>query len=316
MLAPICLFAYNRLEETTLTVDALKRNNLASKSELYIFSDGAKDPKGQSKVLKVRKYLNSITGFKSITIVESENNKGLANSIINGVAEVLKKHEKVIVLEDDLITSPNFLDFMNQSLDFYKLEERVQSISAYSFSLNEKYRDMDVYFHMRPFSWGWGTWKNRWNENIFNKELIEKEILNNKSILKIFNKKCGEDISQMLLDSLNNKNDSWYVRWVYDHFKNEHYSIYPFYSLVENIGHGQESTHCKGINSYAFEIDDGLKVDFILKPFSVPNSELNRAFLKYFTNKHKIYYRLSLLKSKGGRSLVISDLKMRIGKFF
>ena len=63
-LAPICLFVYNRLEESKLTVAALQNNFLASESELFIFSDGP-NIDNENKVDSVRAYINTITGFKS-----------------------------------------------------------------------------------------------------------------------------------------------------------------------------------------------------------------------------------------------------------
>ena len=134
-IAPICLFTYNRLEETIQTVAALKNNFLANKSELFIFSDGAKNKNVEQKIKQVRKYLKTITGFKNITIYESSKNKGLANSIIDGVTKIIETYGKIIVLEDDLVTSPNFLNFMNQALEFYHYNNRIYSVSGYTLNL-------------------------------------------------------------------------------------------------------------------------------------------------------------------------------------
>ena len=163
MLAPICLFTYNRLSETQQTVEALKKNFLASKSDLFVFSDGPKNAGAKLKVEDVREYLRSINGFKSVTIFESEENKGLAKSIISGVTQIIKKEGKVIVLEDDLITTPNFLDFMNQALDSFEYNDKVFSISGYTLNLPSlSQHNKDYYFAHRASSWGWATWTNRW----------------------------------------------------------------------------------------------------------------------------------------------------------
>src|SRR5690554_840908 len=129
--APICLFVYSRLEETKRTVQALQNNYLAYESELIIFSDGAKDDVTQHKVENVREYLKTIHGFKTIKIVESETNKGLANSVIFGVSEVMEQYENVIVVEDDLIVSNNFLDYMNQALNTFQNCNNVFSVSGF-----------------------------------------------------------------------------------------------------------------------------------------------------------------------------------------
>jgi GR25 family glycosyltransferase involved in LPS biosynthesis len=311
MLTPICLFSFNRLFETQQTVMALKQNFLARESDLYIFSDGARNEQERLKVNAIRKYLKTIDGFKSVTIFESEGNKGLANSIISGVCRILKTHEKVIILEDDLITTPNFLDFMNQALDYYQEEKRVQSISGYSLSLQDKSKS--VYFQTRPGSWGWATWKDRWDPDIFNKVELRKAIQADPAVLKRFKKSCGNDIASMLMGSINNKNDSWYVRWAFDHFRKEHYTVFPAYSFVQNIGFNPEGTHCNGINPYISIPADGQLRNFNLESLQVPDQKTNRKFLSYFSKKHKIIVRIRLLKTAAGRSLLWVELKMRTG---
>ena len=150
MLAPICLFTYNRLSETIQTVEALQKNELAVESDIFIFSDGPKHEKDILLVNAVRKYIKSINGFRSITIIDSENNKGLAKSIIDGVTQIVEKYDKVIVLEDDLITSQNFLSFTNQALDFYEKNSNIFSISGYTLNLPSlsKY-NKDLYLGVR-----------------------------------------------------------------------------------------------------------------------------------------------------------------------
>ena len=311
MLSPICLFTYNRLDLTQQTVEALQRNYLAPLSDLFIFSDGAKNNKDLIKVNEVRSYIKIISGFKSVTIKESIVNKGLANSIINGITEIIVKYGKVIVLEDDQVSSPNFLNFINLALEFYKGDKRIQSINGYSLSLADKIND--VYFQVRPFPWGWATWEDRWDKNIFNKEDLKTIIANNKIILKQFRKTCGNDISTMLINSINNKNDSWYVRWTFDHFRKNTYSVYPAFSHIQNIGHNEDGTHCKGINPYESRLIDINKVEYHFLNFQLPQKKSIDEFLKYFTKKHKLIVRIKLLPSKSGRKELIHDLKIKLG---
>src|SRR3989338_525512 len=127
-LAPITVFVYNRPWHIKQTIESLKKNKEAKKSDLFIFSDGPKNEDDQKKVDEVRKYIKKVNGFKMVTIIERQKNLRLANSIIAGVTEIINKYGKIIVLEDDLIASPYFLKFMNKGLDLYKKEERVASI--------------------------------------------------------------------------------------------------------------------------------------------------------------------------------------------
>jgi hypothetical protein len=311
MLAPICLFTYNRPYETKLTIEALKKNDLCPESELFIFSDGPKNYQSISLVNEVRDYIHSVTGFKNISIIESDKNKGLANSIINGVNQVIKKYGKVIVLEDDLITTPAFLAFMNQALNYYKSDKNIQSINGFSLQVRRNKNNSAIYFQKRPFSWGWATWADRWSLNMFNKNILRNEISSNSTILKKFKNECGDDIAKMLMNSIVNKNDSWYVRWAYNHFKTNKYSVYPYFSLVENIGFSKEGTHCKTINPYKYKIENHDKSKFELIPFRKPTQKESRSFLKYFTYYHKLMIRVKLIGTPSGRRQLLTELKTK-----
>ncbi|WP_339714804.1 glycosyltransferase [uncultured Kriegella sp.] len=315
MLAPICLFTYNRLAETKQTVEALQKNFLATQSHLIIFSDGAKNERSNSKITAVRQYLKTIDGFKSIKIYESQKNKGLAGSIIEGVTKTIEEYGKVIVLEDDLITSQNFLNFMNKALDHYATKEIIKSINGFSPEIKKlKTGTPDVYFQTRTFPWGWATWKNRWSSEIFSKEKIKKEINDDKNILRVFKKDCGNDIAKMLLDSISGKNDSWYVRWVFEHYRTQALALYPKYTLVGNSGFNENGTHCKTINPYksiidsdfrektCFDFDTQIEIDPIIK----------RQFLRYFSIKYRIILRVKLLFDEGGVGVLWNDIKSRL----
>jgi GR25 family glycosyltransferase involved in LPS biosynthesis len=307
-LAPICLFTYNRFSETKQTVEALKKNPLAKESDLFIFSDGSKNNETSEKVKKVRHYLKSVKGFKSVNLFISEGNKGLAKSIIEGVSKIFESFDTVIILEDDIETHPNFLNFMNEALDFYKNDKSIQSINGYSLEIESQ---SDVYFQKRTFSWGWATWKEYWSSEIFDRKLISEHINENVNLLKLFNKYCGDDIAGMLLDSLNRKNNSWYVRWAFNHFVNNRYAVYPTKSLVNNIGFVEESTHCQGINTYVsnFENEEKRKIRFTKVILA---QEEEKQFLSYFKKWYKLKFRLKLLKNKHGRRLLFNEIKNRI----
>ncbi len=314
MLAPICLFTYNRLLETQQTIEALKNNFLASKSELFIFSDGAKDDTSKPKVDEVRKYVQTVSGFKRVSLIKADQNKGLASSIISGVSEIIEKYGKVIVVEDDLITTRNFLDFMNQALTYYRNERSIQSVSGFSLDLEMVDLESDVYFQMRPFSWGWATWSDRWDHAIFDKQRLRIEIKRNGSILKKFKDSCGADMAKMFLNSINDQNDSWYVRWAYDHLKNNTFSVYPSISFVSNIGFGESGTHCRGINSFSYKISKDDRRDFNFVRFSFPPKVETRKFLNYFSIRHKVSVRLKLLGTSSGREQLLSEIKLKLNK--
>lgn len=310
-LAPICLFTYTRIEETIQTINALKCNYLANQSDLIIFSDGPKNNRAKKQIIDLRNYLKSITGFKSITIYESKVNKGLANSIIDGVTKVFNDFEKIIVLEDDLVTTPNFLDFMNQALDYYAENKVIQSVNGYSLKIKN---NKDIYFHERTFPWGWATWKNRWSKDIFDEKIINQKIKADKSLLSNFNKKCGNDMSKMLLDSLSGVINSWYARWSFNHFVKSTYAVYPNTSKIINIGFDNQGTHCIGINTYVSNLDKQFKRNFSFVELFVLDKKTNNEFLYYFKRLYKLNFRLKLMCSVKGRSLLKKEIKNRVLK--
>lgn len=289
-LSPIVLFVYNRPEHTQKTINALKRNKLAEESELFIFSDGEKTPSDKQKVQEVRKIINNINGFKNIKVFDYETNKGLANSVIDGVTKIISDYGKVIVLEDDLITSKNFLRYMNRTLNFYEDNKDIWSISGYNLPINipDDY-EHDVYLAYRAASWGWGTWKNRWDK-------IDWEIkdfdnfINDKSKQRLFNR-GGSDMTRMLKNQINGEIDSWAIRWCYNQFKKNKYTIYPVKSKVKNIGMDGSGTHYKVSDKEQVKLDSGKsKVKF------TNNLELNNKILTEF----KKYYDPDSLKGKIG----------------
>jgi len=158
--APIALFVYNRPWHTQKTIEALKKNELADSSELIIFSDGPRNEQAKDKVLEVRNFIKTIIGFKNVKIIEREKNFGLANSIIAGVTEIINEYGKIIVLEDDLVTSPFFLMYMNNALNVYENDDMVASIHAYVYPIKDSLPE--TFFIRGVDCQGWGTWKRGW----------------------------------------------------------------------------------------------------------------------------------------------------------
>ena len=158
--APILLFVYNRPEHVRRNIQALLKNELAAESELFIYSDAAKDETSQAAVKEVRAFIRSIQGFKKITITERAENWGLARSIIDGVTTQINRYGRVIVLEDDLVVAPHFLQFMNDALETYRDEERVGHIQACDFTHDPSLPD--TFLIKWTGSWGWGTWDRAW----------------------------------------------------------------------------------------------------------------------------------------------------------
>ena len=284
---PICLFTYNRLSETKQTVNALKKNYLSKYSDLFIFSDGYKNKFEKSKVERVRKYIKTINGFKSVTIYESPINKGLANSIIDGVTKIINKYNKVIVLEDDLVTSPNFLNWINQALSFYKNDSSIHSISGYTMDLQSlKEYKLDYYLSYRASSWGWATWRERWMKVDWNVKEYQKFKRNIFSQYKFM--RGGSDLPKMLKSQMQGKIDSWAIRWCFNQFYNNQLSIFPSSSKVISIGFGQNATHTKYSKRFITDLDTGNKTEFKFDYNPKINRNLINEFAKKFSIKNRV----------------------------
>lgn len=279
-LAPITLFTYNRPWHTRQTVEALKKNQLANQSDLIIFSDAAKNSNSEQSVQAVRDYLKIIDGFKSIKIIERTANWGLAKSIISGVTDVVNEYGKVIVLEDDLVTSPYFLKFMNDALEYYQTNNKVMSITGYSFPnvVHESY-EHDVYFFYRCMSWGWATWKNRWH-NVDWQVSDALDFFNDSSKVARFNR-GGDDLTRMLRLQLKGKINSWAIRWCYHHFKHDAYCTYPKNSLVYNMGFDGSGVHCGTEDIEKPNFDLAVGFDFI------NNVSINQKIAEKIQYQHK-----------------------------
>lgn len=253
MLAPIIIFAYNRLIHLEKTVEALKNNELADESDLFIFSDGSKIENDES-VKKVREYIKTIDGFKSVTIIEREKNLGLANSIISGVTEIVNKFGKVIVLEDDLVTSKYFLRFMNDGLNFYENEEKVISIHGYMYDVK---KDLPETFFLKGADClGWATWKRGWQ--LFNpdgKKLLEDIMAGN--LQNDLDMNGRSQFTRMLSDQVAGRNNSWAVRWHVSAFLNGKITLWSSKSLVFHYWeNGKKGTNCGATPFLDTELSD------------------------------------------------------------
>jgi len=288
-LSPIVLFVYKRLWHTQQTVETLRKNELAGQSELYIYSDFPKDEKIKDQVAEVRKYLRKIKGFKKIQIIERNRHFGLANSIISGVTEVISKYGKVIVLEDDLVSSPLFLKYINEALNFYKNDKQIYSITGYCFPVKvPEFYKYSAYTFYRASSWGWGTWYDRWIKADW-KVRDYDQFRKNFKAQDEFNK-GGDDLTVLLEFQIKGKVDSWAIRWCYTHYKNNGLCLYPVISKIKNIGMDGSGTH-RSIRKIYSLIDES-RDDYIFPRNTKVDDEISKRINKHLNNDilRKIIY--------------------------
>ena len=240
--APVALFVYNRLDHTKETVTALQSNRLASFSELYVFSDGPRNDEDIASVEKVRCYVKSISGFSNVNVIESAENKGLAASIVSGVSFLVNTYGKVIVLEDDIVTSPGFLQYMNDALTLYENEPKVMHVAGYMYPI-KKNRLPSTFFYPATSCWGWATWKRAW-EHYNPDAAFLYESIKKKGLLDVLNVNLIHDFEGQLRANVEGTLNTWFIKWNASVILCGGYSLYPKYSLVQNIGFDGSGEHC------------------------------------------------------------------------
>ena len=283
-LAPIVLFVYNRLDHTKKTIEYLKKNELSHDSDLIIFSDGPKDINDMALVDDLRSFIKTIDSFKSVSINFRDKNIGLANSIIQGVSEVLKHNERAIILEDDLITSKYFLHFMNDALDKYELNEDVGSIHGYWYPVDDILPE--TFFIRGASCWGWGVWRSSWKNFEHDGSLLLNN-LNKLNLKNDFNLDNSMNYIKMLKDQISGKNDSWAIRWHASNFINNKLQLYPNKSLVNNIGFDGTGTHCDDTENFFTQLHN--EQIFIADIDIAESKKARDALIRYYNSSKKSF---------------------------
>lgn len=262
--SPIIVFAYNRPEHLRNTITRLGQNKLADQSILFVFCDGPKPNATQEQLAKVqaaRKVAHEVVvvpAFKEVHIIERDENLGLGTSIITGVTEIINKYGKVIVLEDDLETSPYFLSYMNQCLEHYEARKSVFSVTGLSRPHPERFFPIDypydVYVSLKHHPWSWATWADRWSQVDWSAKAYD-EVANSLQMLEAF-KRLGDDEWEELTMQVKEGRQIWSASFAFAHFVNNAVSIAPIKTYVRNIGAGADSSNCTTENLGRWEIDE------------------------------------------------------------
>ncbi len=293
--APIALFIYNRPEHTRRTLRFLQQNLLAEESRLFIFADAPAENADEERVKETRKIARSISGFKSVHLTEHTAHQGLAASIINGVTQIVNEYGKIIVLEDDLLTSPYALQYFNDALQRYEAEDRVMQISGYMFPLKEATVSLPETFFFRSISsWGWATWKRAWQHfepdiNVLYAQFDRQKIYD-------FSIEGSMNYWKQLLDFRKGRNQSWAIRWHASVFLRNGLVLHPAKSLIENIGHDGTGVHSI--------IEDTYDVTLSRKPVTYFPDNIAEDPAAFNAIKHFFKHRKGSLIRRGRKFLI------------
>lgn len=260
-------------------LESLKSCPECSDSDLYVFMDAARSDKDIAAVEKVRSLFDGLSGFRHVETFPADKNKGLARSVIEGVSQVLQNHDDVIVLEDDLIVSSDFLTFMNEALKAYKNREDIWSISGYTPNLEgiDQSNGKGVFLVPRAQCWGWATWADRW-ETVDWKVGDYEQIAHSKALQDNFNR-GGDDLFRTLRMERRGRIESWAVRWAYAAARQKMLTVNPMQSKVKNIGVDISDSH-KSWNAAHHDVEL-LGNPTVIDPNIPPDETLIQAFKRH-----------------------------------
>jgi Glycosyl transferase family 2 len=280
-LAPVALFVYNRPEHTRRTLNYLQKNLLAEESRLFIFSDGPKTDADQVKVEQVRQLAKEATGFKSVKLITRKENLGLANSIISGVTQLVNEYGKIIVFEDDLLSSPYTLQYFNESLNRYVNEEKVMHIGAYMYNLADK-KLPQSFFYRAASSWGWATWARAWKD--FEPDIDKLIGQFDKQKIQQFSIEGHMNFWKQMQEFKTGKNNSWAIRWYASIFLKNGVTLNPSRSLINNIGHDGSGVHSNIEDIYHVQITRNPVKEF---PHEIKENQQAYHAIKHFLKNRK-----------------------------
>lgn len=261
-LAPIVLTVYKRPWHTEQTLKALQANDLADQSILYVYSDGPKHlalKEDIKAIEEVRELVRSQQWCKEVHLIESPYNIGLVSSFVKSISEVVNRHGKVIVLEDDQVTSKGFLKYMNEALELYKNDEQVMHVSGYMYPVKFESKETTFFLNVQSCP-GWGTWKRAWKH--YNNDAVDhlNYFSQNKKRIKKFNIEGNAFYFKQLEKNTEVINYSWAVKWYASCLREGGMSLFPSKSLVQNIGLDGTGEHCKPSNRLDVETIDYLPI--------------------------------------------------------
>ncbi|OJJ19296.1 hypothetical protein BKI52_21010 [marine bacterium AO1-C] len=294
-LTPIALFTYKRPQHTLQTLESLQNNELGKLSSLYIFSDAAKSSQDQVQVNQVKQIIRQKQWCNEVHIIERESNYGLAKNIIEGITQMVNQFGKVIVLEDDIVTSSGFLTYMNQALDLYQNTPEVMHISAYLPPIDTHEVQQDTFFFNQTSCWGWGTWKSAWEKFIPDPVTLYQQVKIANHISR-FNMDNSYDFMSHLKANLEGSLHTWAIKWYASVFLEKGLCLHPKISLTRNIGFDNTGEHCVYSKEY---LEQKITDEILVTPISIAENKIIRQKIAtYNRNQSKPPTFRELLKNK------------------
>ena len=281
--APVAVFAYRRPQHLMTVMESLARNDQARDTDVIVFIDGPRTEHDRALVRRVREVVDTLCGFRSVHVEAATTNRGLSKSLIRGISQVLRTHERLIVLEDDIKVGAHFLDFMNDALDIYSESQDVASIHGYVYPHQAALAE--TFFIRGADCWGWGTWRRAWRHFQPDGRRLLQE-LRARGLTNLFNFGGTAPYEEMLIDQIEGRNDSWAVRWYASALVNDMFTLYPNQPMAINIGEDGSGTHRGSSSAYQQQLSQS---PVTVERIPIVESEEGReAFREFFGSRHNI----------------------------
>lgn len=278
----IAIFCYKRAGKLKTSIEALLKNPECSSMEIIFFADGHKGEHDLPGVLETREYINSITGFKQIHKHFRERNVSTGPNFFAGITHLFSNYDQFIVVEDDIVVTPNYISYMLQALAFYKEQKQVFCVTGFCFPLNIGSYPYDTIMYNRFNSYSWASWSDRVKHVIWDKEGLSQLMKTSPDFKKRLNKE-GRDSYRMLVKQINGTISTWDIQMQVHVAENRLRVVYPIISKATNIGFDNESTNTFGIDYLKTPQDDGKKRTFNYCPADSNEPSLQKQLRKPFS---------------------------------
>jgi len=233
-LAPVALYTYSRYEHFKRTVEALKQNFLAPHTTLYVVSDAPSIDAHKPAVENIRNYVDDLRGFREVVRVYRDKNLGLKLSPPMAEKAILSDHGMIINMEDDNISSRNYLDFVNGGLQHFEDDDSVFSVSGYAPPTAGTDGGGDFWFYPWNISWGYGLWKAKYDK--FYPLVNRYPALKKAGVLAAQNRHGGLYVSDSLKRDYENKKYFPDAILCTEMFRQGARTVLPTVSKIQNIG--------------------------------------------------------------------------------
>lgn len=287
----IGVFCYNRVAKLKACMEALLKNPECVSMDIVFFSDGYKLEADKDAVLEVRRYIDSIKGFRKVIRHYRDRNLSTGPNFQEGLTFLSNNYDEFIIVEDDLIVSPNYLKYLLDGLGFYRRDNTVFCVTAYVFPINYKQYPYDTIVYKRFCSYGWAGWSDRFTTVVWDK-LALKELMNTSPGFKKRLNAEGYDLVRMLKKQISGVISTWDIQMQTHIAENRLKVIYPVLSKVSNVGFDEESTNTYGINYLITPVDKGIKRNFKFCPSDYVVPELQAQIKKPYGLRSLVFRKL------------------------